>query len=113
MAHAAIQTFAHMTPLSLALRQFPCFSAPVDVLLCTVIMLMSCPVLSCRAVLPGAASADITFFGEPLPARFHRRRLHDLAEADLLIVMGTSLLVQPFAGMIGECYLLKMSCHDI
>lgn len=108
MAHAAIQTFAHMTPLSLALRQFPCFSAPVDVLLCTAIMMMmECPVLSCRAVLPGATSADITFFGEPLPARFHRRRLNDLAEADLLIVMGTSLLVQPFAGMIGECYLLK------
>jgi NAD-dependent SIR2 family protein deacetylase len=46
-------------------------------------------------------SADIVFFGEPLPARFHRRRLADLAKADLLIVMGTSLVVQPFASMIG------------
>jgi hypothetical protein len=45
--------------------------------------------------------ADIVFFGEPLPARFHRRRLADLAQADLLIVMGTSLVVQPFASMIG------------
>jgi NAD-dependent SIR2 family protein deacetylase len=50
----------------------------------------------------GLVKPDITFFGEPLPARFHRRRLNDLAEADLLIVMGTSLLVQPFAGMIDQ-----------
>jgi NAD-dependent SIR2 family protein deacetylase len=48
----------------------------------------------------GLVKPDITFFGEALPARFHRRRLTDLAQADLLIVMGTSLLVQPFAGMI-------------
>lgn len=46
--------------------------------------------------------ADIVFFGEPLPARFHRRRLADLQQADLLIVMGTSLVVQPFASMIGK-----------
>jgi NAD-dependent SIR2 family protein deacetylase len=56
-----------------------------------------------RVAAAAAAAADITFFGEALPARFHRRRLTDLAQADLLIVMGTSLLVQPFAGMIGEC----------
>ncbi|WIA31439.1 hypothetical protein OEZ86_002336 [Tetradesmus obliquus] len=48
----------------------------------------------------GLVKPDIVFFGEPLPARFHRRRLADLAQADLLIVMGTSLVVQPFASMI-------------
>lgn len=50
----------------------------------------------------GLVKPDITFFGEALPARFHRRRLTDLANADLLIVMGTSLLVQPFASMIDQ-----------
>eukprot|EP00879_Flechtneria_rotunda_P004889 GHRR01005163.1.p1 GENE.GHRR01005163.1~~GHRR01005163.1.p1 ORF type:complete len:451 (+),score=183.15 GHRR01005163.1:273-1625(+) len=49
----------------------------------------------------GLVKPDVVFFGEPLPARFHRRRLADLPQADLLIVMGTSLVVQPFAGMIG------------
>jgi NAD-dependent SIR2 family protein deacetylase len=57
-------------------------------------------VYSCISLL--LLGADIVFFGEPLPARFHRRRLADLAQADLLIVMGTSLVVQPFASMIGE-----------
>lgn len=51
---------------------------------------------------PLCLCADITFFGEALPARFHRRRLSDLPQADLLIVMGTSLQVQPFADMTGE-----------
>lgn len=48
----------------------------------------------------GLVKPDIVFFGEPLPARFHRRRLADMQQADLLIVMGTSLVVQPFASMI-------------
>ncbi|KAL1922588.1 uncharacterized protein VTP21DRAFT_10127 [Calcarisporiella thermophila] len=42
---------------------------------------------------------DIVFFGEQLPRRFFDR-LEDLSSADLLIVMGTSLKVQPFAGLI-------------
>lgn len=46
--------------------------------------------------------ADITFFGEPLPARFHRCRLGLLPKADLLLVLGTSLSVQPVAGMLDE-----------
>jgi hypothetical protein len=65
------------------------------------IVLMPSAVMCCR-VPCRAVFADITFFGEALPARFHRRRLTDLQQADLLIVMGTSLLVQPFASMIGE-----------
>lgn len=49
----------------------------------------------------GLVKPDIVFFGEKLPARFHRRRACDMTQADLLIVMGTSLVVQPFAGMLG------------
>lgn len=42
---------------------------------------------------------NITFFGEGLPDLFHAR-LGDLRRADLLIVLGTSLQVQPFASLI-------------
>ena len=44
---------------------------------------------------------DITFFGESLPERFFER-LYDLRRANLLLVMGTSLVVQPFASLIDE-----------
>eukprot|EP00877_Chromochloris_zofingiensis_P005239 jgi/Chrzof1/14716/Cz09g13070.t1 len=50
----------------------------------------------------GLVKPDIVFFGEKLPARFHRRRACDMTQADLLIVMGTSLVVQPFAGMLDD-----------
>jgi len=42
---------------------------------------------------------DIVFFGESLPERFHRLTFTDFAECDLLIVIGTSLQVYPFAGL--------------
>ncbi|KAJ2004830.1 NAD-dependent protein deacetylase sirtuin-2 [Coemansia thaxteri] len=45
---------------------------------------------------------DITFFGEGLPARFFELLAQDFDECDLLIVMGTSLLVQPFASLIDK-----------
>lgn len=41
--------------------------------------------------------ADIVFFGESLPCRFFDCCEDDLPTADLAIVMGTSLLVTPFA----------------
>lgn len=44
---------------------------------------------------------DITFFGENLPDRFFDR-LRDFFHADLLLVMGTSLVVNPFASLVGE-----------
>jgi len=44
----------------------------------------------------GLIKPDIVFFGEGLPAVFHRA-IPTLRDADLLIVMGTSLTVQPFA----------------
>jgi NAD+-dependent protein deacetylase SIR2 len=50
----------------------------------------------------GLVKPDIVFFGEALPeAFFHNRELP--AEADLCIVMGTSLTVQPFAGLPSFC----------
>ena len=43
---------------------------------------------------------DIVFFGENLPGRFFSAVNNDLPKCDLLIIMGTSLVVQPFASMI-------------
>ncbi|KAN0059954.1 Sir2 histone deacetylase Hst2 [Thecaphora frezii] len=48
---------------------------------------------------PGLVKPDIVFFGEGLPDRFFQR-IKDLRSADLLIVVGTSLQVQPFASLI-------------
>jgi NAD-dependent SIR2 family protein deacetylase len=38
---------------------------------------------------------DIVFFGESLPDRFHQLLQKDLKQADLLLIMGTSLQVAP------------------
>jgi len=46
----------------------------------------------------GLVKPDIVFFGEALPESFHRNRGLP-ASADLAIVMGTSLTVQPFASL--------------
>lgn len=51
-----------------------------------------------RKTCNGLVKPDIVFFGEPLPEAFHRNRSLP-AEADLAIVMGTSLTVQPFASL--------------
>ncbi|XP_064601774.1 NAD-dependent protein deacetylase sirtuin-3-like [Liolophura sinensis] len=48
---------------------------------------------------PGVVKPDIVFFGEDLPRRFYLY-LKDMLQADLVLVMGTSLEVQPFAGII-------------
>uniref|UniRef100_K1R053 NAD-dependent deacetylase sirtuin-3, mitochondrial n=1 Tax=Magallana gigas TaxID=29159 RepID=K1R053_MAGGI len=47
----------------------------------------------------GVVKPDITFFGEDLPKRFYFY-MRDMLQSDLVIVMGTSLEVQPFAGII-------------
>ncbi|KAF7853883.1 hypothetical protein EAF04_010550 [Stromatinia cepivora] len=44
----------------------------------------------------GLVKPDIVFFGEQLPEAFHSHKMIP-ATADLIIVMGTSLSVQPFA----------------
>lgn len=43
----------------------------------------------------------IVFFGEQLPERFATLSQADLESCDLLIVLGTSLVVQPFADLVG------------
>ncbi len=50
----------------------------------------------------GLVKPDIVFFGESLPARFFQYMATDFSKADLLIVLGTSLTVQPFASLIGS-----------
>nr|KAG5691959.1 hypothetical protein BaRGS_011350 [Batillaria attramentaria] len=47
----------------------------------------------------GIVKPDIVFFGEELPKRFYYY-LKDMLLTDLVLVMGTSLEVQPFAGII-------------
>lgn len=42
----------------------------------------------------------IVFFGERLPERFFRLADQDFKKCDLLIIIGTSLTVQPFAGLV-------------
>ena len=51
---------------------------------------------------PGLVKPDIVFFGEQLPEAFFANRALPAA-ADLCIVMGTSLTVQPFASLPGFC----------
>jgi NAD-dependent SIR2 family protein deacetylase len=70
----------------------------------------------CDGCATGIVKPDITFFGEQLPARFHAMCAADLAHADALIVIGTSLKVQPFASLVGRvrakvCFLPPSSCY--
>lgn len=48
----------------------------------------------------GIVKPDIVFFGENLPERFHELPHRDFKQCDLLIIMGTSLTVQPFASLV-------------
>ncbi|RVE47277.1 hypothetical protein evm_008074 [Chilo suppressalis] len=49
---------------------------------------------------PGVVKPDIVFFGESLPERFQRCLQEDFERCDMLIIMGSSLEVQPFASLI-------------
>jgi NAD-dependent deacetylase sirtuin 2 len=44
---------------------------------------------------------DVVLFGEALPSAFWKN-LDDFPKCDLLIIMGTSLVVQPFASLAGK-----------
>eukprot|EP00455_Lapot_gusevi_P022871 TRINITY_DN2380_c0_g1_i7.p1 TRINITY_DN2380_c0_g1~~TRINITY_DN2380_c0_g1_i7.p1 ORF type:complete len:469 (-),score=115.30 TRINITY_DN2380_c0_g1_i7:45-1328(-) len=48
----------------------------------------------------GLVKPDIVFFGESLPKRFFQLFERDFPQAELLLVMGTSLKVQPFASLV-------------
>ncbi|XP_042191035.1 NAD-dependent protein deacetylase sirtuin-3 isoform X2 [Callorhinchus milii] len=50
----------------------------------------------------GIVKPDIVFFGEDLPKRFHSLYRKDFYKSDLLIVMGTSLEIEPFAGIVNS-----------
>ncbi|XP_056330250.1 NAD-dependent protein deacetylase sirtuin-2 [Danio aesculapii] len=45
---------------------------------------------------------DIVFFGESLPSQFFTSMKMDFPQCDLLIIMGTSLQVQPFASLVSR-----------
>lgn len=49
----------------------------------------------------GTVKPDIVFFGEDLPKNFFEYRKY-MGQADLVLIMGTSLEVQPFAGIINS-----------
>ncbi|VDM73853.1 unnamed protein product [Strongylus vulgaris] len=50
----------------------------------------------------GVVKPDIVFFGENLPQRFFQCAISDFPKCDLLLILGTSLVVQPFASMVNE-----------
>lgn len=50
----------------------------------------------------GIIKPDIVFFGESLPRRFHDSLKADEGEADLVIVMGSSLKVNPVRSIVGR-----------
>ena len=48
----------------------------------------------------GLVKPSIVFFGENLPRRFFQLASSDLPQCNLLLVLGTSLAVHPFAGLV-------------
>lgn len=52
------------------------------------------------SVCNGVIKPDITFYGEALPELAFRRALEETSKADLIIALGSSLLVQPAASFI-------------
>ncbi|EUB60041.1 NAD-dependent deacetylase sirtuin-2 [Echinococcus granulosus] len=48
----------------------------------------------------GVVKPDVVFFGEGLPSKFTRGVKRDFPKCDLLIIMGTSLQVLPFSGIV-------------
>mmetsp|Transcript_7071 Transcript_7071/g.19396 ORF Transcript_7071/g.19396 Transcript_7071/m.19396 type:complete len:307 (-) Transcript_7071:186-1106(-) len=52
----------------------------------------------------GLVKPDIVFFGESLPARYFELAAEDFPVCDFLLVMGTSLQVQPFSGLIRQVH---------
>ncbi|KAJ9095568.1 hypothetical protein QFC20_006615 [Naganishia adeliensis] len=50
----------------------------------------------------GVYKPDITFFHEPVPLTFHTQSAKDIPQVDLLIVIGTSLLIPPVKDIPGQ-----------
>ncbi|XP_011871958.1 PREDICTED: NAD-dependent protein deacetylase sirtuin-2 isoform X2 [Vollenhovia emeryi] len=62
---------------------------------------------SCEKCDDGLVKPDIVFFGEMLSERFQTLADQDLEQAELLIIMGSSLVVQPFASIVDR---VRASC---
>ncbi|XP_065831244.1 NAD-dependent protein deacetylase sirtuin-3, mitochondrial-like isoform X2 [Oscarella lobularis] len=56
----------------------------------------------CDCLKRGVCKPDIVFFGEDLPPRFYSLKRRDFMNCDLLLVMGTSLEVEPFSGLVND-----------
>lgn len=56
-----------------------------------------------RCVCSGLIKPDIVFFGEQLPERFFNMVRRDFCQAELVIVIGTSLEVAPFSSLPDKC----------
>ncbi|KAK6465147.1 DHS-like NAD/FAD-binding domain-containing protein [Scheffersomyces coipomensis] len=52
------------------------------------------------AISYGVIKPDITFFGEDLPKKFYKSIVNDSKKCDLVLVVGTSLKVEPVASII-------------
>lgn len=52
------------------------------------------------SVCSGVIKPDITFYGEALPEEAFRRAIEESSKADLMIALGSSLVVQPAASFI-------------
>ncbi|KAI0237180.1 NAD-dependent protein deacetylase sirtuin-2 [Lamellibrachia satsuma] len=50
----------------------------------------------------GLVKPDIVFFGEALPKTYFQAVNEDIPQCDMLIIMGTSLVVQPFASLTNQ-----------
>ncbi|RXG69854.1 hypothetical protein Avbf_06997 [Armadillidium vulgare] len=68
-------------------------------------------------VCEGVVKPDIVFFREGLPRRFYELSSIDFKHCDLLIIMGTSLTVQPFASLFenvsASCPRLRINRDDV
>jgi len=65
----------------------------------------ACPVPQCIGPCKGGKGVyrpDVVLFGEPLSGKFLESSAQDIKTADILIVMGTSLKVYPFAGLVNQ-----------
>lgn len=63
---------------------------------------MSAELVVCCKACGSVVKPDIVFFGEPLPAEFDRHLATDCREADLVLVIGSSLKVHPFSSIPGK-----------
>jgi len=59
---------------------------------------VTCSNKSCN----GSVKPDVVLFGDQMPRIFFEQQKPDFKKCDLLIILGTSLTVEPFASLIGN-----------